>query len=162
MGCLGQAAIDSKWHAVHVLGSSGPCSGRMSFICLGRLPVIQLRQPTHPNQQGHPLCKAGLPSWPQLTAWLQPSATLRYAVCVGVSRTLSHSGRNGTVASPTCTLALLGAEGRNWPSSFGAAASSKASSKSGGATAKPLKLLLLAATPSTGARPRLPRRLLPS
>jgi len=35
-------------------------------------------------------------------AWLQPSATRRYAVCAGVSRCRAASGRKGTVASPTC------------------------------------------------------------
>ena len=35
-------------------------------------------------------------------AWLQPSATRMYAVCFDVKRCRSHSGRNGTVDSPTC------------------------------------------------------------
>lgn len=36
-------------------------------------------------------------------AWLHPSATRRYAECLGVRRCLLPSGRNGTFAAPTLT-----------------------------------------------------------
>lgn len=93
-------------------------------------------------------------------AWLQPSATRRYAVWRGVRRTRSHSARNGTVASPTCTRADAGADGDSDSSPPPPPASAPAGSSMGGgagiATPPP------AGGASTGARPRLPRRLLPS
>ncbi len=40
-------------------------------------------------------------------AWLHPSATLRYAVCLSVNRCLSYSGLKDTVALPTYSMTLM-------------------------------------------------------
>lgn len=53
--------------------------------------------PSHPARPAH--LNPGMAQ--KVQAWLQPSATRRYAVCRGVRRWRSHSGRKGMVASPT-------------------------------------------------------------